>query len=377
MGMDEFKAGTCPAFWRFRMGKTVVVAMSGGVDSSASAAILKQQGYSVIGMTLNVWPSERENLKGARTCCSITDVDDARRVCYKLQIPHYVLNMQEVFHRDVIDYFLNEYLKGRTPNPCIACNAHVKFDALMKKAESIGADYVATGHYATIVKTESGELALKRSVDLHKDQTYVLYMLGQEQLSHLLLPCGGHEKPEVRRIAEQCGLPNFKKPDSEDLCFIGKDGYAGFIRKNCASLAKPGKIVDKAGHVLGEHDGVYNFTIGQHKGLGKYSQEKLFVTAIDAASSTVTVGPNEELYSKSMLLTDMSYTLKSWIFDGPVGVKIRYSAKEAPATVSETENGVEVHFEQPQRAVTPGQAAVFYRDDLLLGGGVIDRALPD
>lgn len=346
--------------------------MSGGVDSSAAAALLIEQGYDVTGVTLNVWPSESSGLACSRTCCSITDVDDARHVCNKLGIPHYVLNMRDIFRRDVIDYFVGEYMKGRTPNPCIACNAHVKFEALMQKAEQLGADYVATGHYATIVKTPCGELALKRSKDTHKDQTYVLYMLGQEQLSKLLLPCGCYEKTEIRAVAERYALPNFKKPDSQDLCFVGPEGYAGFIRNNCASLARPGSIVRKNGEVLGRHNGIYNFTIGQHKGLGSLSNDKLFVTAIDAESATVYVGENEELMCGAMLVSDLRYMLKSLMRDGVrVGVKIRYSAKEADAVLHIDSDKATVIFDEPQRAVTPGQAAVFYKDGIVLGGGVI------
>lgn len=358
------------------MGKKVIVAMSGGVDSSAAAALLLEQGYEVIGVTLNVWASEESKIACTRTCCSITDVDDARHVCYKLKIPHYVLNMRDIFKRDVIDYFFDEYMKGRTPNPCIACNAHVKFDAMMKKAMELGADYIATGHYASVVRTEEGELALKRSKDAHKDQTYVLYMLGQEQLSRLLLPCGGYVKPQIREVAERYGLPNFKKPDSQDLCFVGEEGYAGFIRNNCSALARPGNVIDKSGNIIGQHDGIYNFTVGQHKGLGKYSSDKLFVTEIDAETATVYVGHNEDLMNTGMLVGNLKFMLKSRLYDGAhVGVKIRYSAKEAPATIHIDGETATVQFDESQRAVTPGQAAVFYNDDIVLGGGVIIEPL--
>ena len=358
------------------MGKKVISAMSGGVDSSAATALLIEQGYEVTGVTLNVWPSEQSGLSCSRTCCSITDVDDARHVCNKLGIPHYVLNMQDIFRRDVIDYFFAEYMKGRTPNPCIACNEHVKFDAMMKKAEQLGADYVATGHYATLIKTPEGELALKRSKDTHKDQTYVLYMLSQKQLSKLLLPCGGYTKPEVRAVAERYGLPNFKKPDSQDLCFVGPEGYAGFIRNNCAELARPGNIIGKNGETIGRHDGIYNFTVGQHKGLGSFSSDKLFVTAIDAETATVYAGESEDLFSSSMLVDNLRYMLRGKMTDGArVGVKIRYSAKEAEAVLHIDGDNATVIFDESQRAITPGQAAVFYQDGIVLGGGVIVRAL--
>lgn len=356
--------------------KTVVAAMSGGVDSSAAAALLKEQGYRVIGITLNVWPSEESKLKCAKTCCSITDVDDARHVCNKLEIPHYVLNMRDIFKENVIDYFVGEYVRGRTPNPCIACNAHVKFSALMKRAEEIGADYVATGHYATILKDEpTGEYSLLRSKDTHKDQTYVLYMLSQQQLSHILMPCGGFKKEEVRRIAKKYDLPTFQKAESQDLCFIGPEGYAGFIRNNCSEMTRPGKVVDKNGKILGEHDGIYNFTIGQRKGLGKYTNQRSFVTAIDAASATVYLGGNEDLFQDEMIVENMSYMLSGRITDGcEANVKIRYNSPEAPAKIDFLDGGrLHVKFLQPQRAITPGQAAVFYRDDIVLGGGIITK----
>jgi tRNA-specific 2-thiouridylase len=360
------------------MTKTVVAAMSGGVDSSAAAALLKEQGYNVIGITLNVWPSERSGLTCTKSCCSITDVDDARRVCSKLDIPHYVLNMQDIFKEKVIDYFVSEYLKGRTPNPCIACNEYIKFDLLMNKAEALGADYVATGHYAEVASDiKTGELCLKRSKDTKKDQTYVLYTLNQRQLSHLLLPCGGYTKPEIRKIAFDCGLPTFQKADSQDICFIGEEGYKGFIKNylnlNEDSFSRPGNMMNKEGKVLGRHDGVFNFTIGQRKGLGKYTNESSYVTAIDAQSATVYLGKNEDLFSKTLTVNEMHYMLRDRLIAGAeVNVKIRYSAPEAEALI-EKANGdtLTVVFKTPQRAITAGQAAVFYKDDLLLGGGTI------
>ena len=361
------------------MSKTVIAAMSGGVDSSVAAALLKEQGYNVIGITLNVWPSERSGLSYTKSCCSITDVDDARRVCNKLNIPHYILNMQDIFKTKVIDYFVSEYLQGRTPNPCIACNEHIKFDALMSKAESLGADYVATGHYAEIAKDAlTNELCLKRSKDTKKDQTYVLYTLNQKQLSHLLLPCGGYTKQEIRKIAFDNEIPTFQKPDSQDICFIGEEGYKEFI-KNYLSLhggalvAKPGKVVDKNGKVLGQHDGVFNFTIGQRKGLGKYTNESSFVTAIDAESATVYLGKDEDLFTSTLVVTDMHYMLIGRIIkDAVLNVKIRYSAAEAEALITQVNgNTIQVEFKTPQRAITSGQAAVFYQNDILLGGGTI------
>lgn len=357
------------------MNKTVIAAMSGGVDSSAAAALLKEQGYDVIGITLNVWP--REGVACAKTCCSITDVDDARMVCAKLGIPHYVLNMRDLFKEKVIDYFVGEYMQGRTPNPCIACNAHVKFEALLNRAKELGADYIATGHYARITHDGStDEYRLRRSADSHKDQTYVLYMLTQQKLAHILLPCGGYTKPEIRKIAEKTGLPTFQKADSQDLCFIGEEGYAGFIHANCSTMARPGNVVDTAGNLRGRHNGIYNFTIGQHKGLGKYTNEKLFVTKIDAATAEVTIGPSEELFRTTMVVDSVNTILTGRLTDGShVMVKIRYSAPEAGAVVKPLDDGkLLVTFDTPQRAITPGQAAVFYEGDSVIGGGTIISA---
>lgn len=359
------------------MKERVVAAMSGGVDSSVAAALLLEQGYDVIGVTLNVWPSEN-SCPGAKSCCSQTDVDDARHVCQVLGIPHYVLNMRELFREKVIDYFVREYLKGGTPNPCIACNATIKFGALLYKARELGAVAVATGHYARLYKEESsGELCLRRSADTHKDQTYVLYPLSQEQLGALLLPCGGMDKAAVREAARVRGLPTFQKAESQDICFIGPEGYKTFIRGYCDEygITPPprGPVVDTAGHVLGEHEGVYHFTVGQRKGLGKYTNERSFVTCIEPETATVVLGREEDLYSREFFVEHVNVMLHSRLKTGAlVGVKIRYSAPEAQAELTFLEDGrVRVVFDAPQKSVTRGQAAVFYQDDLLLGGGTI------
>lgn len=349
--------------------------MSGGVDSSVAAALLLEQGYDVIGVTLNVWP-EKES-PGARTCCSQTDVDDARRVCRVLGIPHYVFNVRDVFRETVIDYFVREYLAGATPNPCVACNEKVKFGELLSRARALGASFIATGHYARPASV-GGRLSLRRAADAAKDQTYVLYRLSQDQLSALLLPCGGMTKAEVRAKAEALGLPTSMKRESQDICFIGPEGYAEFIRGYCAQrgigLPGPGHVVDREGRVLGGHDGVFGFTVGQRKGLGRYTNVRSFVTKIDAASGTVTLGGEQDLMSAGMTVCSVNAILPERLSDGAqVGVKIRYSAPEARATVRRLDGGrMAVSFASPQRAVTRGQAAVFYDGDLLLGGGVIE-----
>lgn len=357
-------------------GKTVLAAMSGGMDSSAAAALLQEQGARVIGITLSVWPGE-DTLAGARSCCSITDVDDARAVCAVRGIPHYVLNTQELFRKQVIDYFTAEYLRGRTPNPCIACNAFVKFAAMLQKADELQADYIATGHYAR-VGLENGVWHLRRGFDAHKDQSYVLYMLGQRALARILFPCGGYKKPQLRQEAQRLGLPTFQKAESQDLCFIGPQGYTAFLRENCAGLTRPGDIVNAAGDVLGRHQGVYLYTIGQHRGLGAFSGRKLFVTGIDAASARVVVGEEDTLFSREAEIEGVCRVREGVLADGArVLAKIRYAAAAVPATVSAMPDGrLHVRFDVPQRAVTPGQAAVFYDGDDVLGGGTIARALP-
>ncbi len=354
-------------------GKTVLVAMSGGVDSSVAAALLKKQGANVIGITLSVWPED--SMACARSCCSVTDVDDARAVCSVLQIPHYVLDMQDAFQHEVIDYFTSEYLRGRTPNPCIACNEHIKFAAMFRKADELRADYIATGHYAHVMHRPEG-FRLTRAVDTHKDQTYVLYMFGQKELQRILFPCADYEKPQIRALAKEFGLPTFQKPDSQDLCFIGQQGYAAFLRENCAGLTRPGEIINEAGKVIGHHEGVYLFTVGQHKGLGAFSEEKLYVTAIDAEHAIVHVGKSDALFSTGALLENLSETFDNALCDGTsIEVKIRYSAPAVPALFTHTKEGPAVVFNRPQRAVTPGQAAVFYQNDTVLGGGTIQKAL--
>jgi len=360
------------------MNKKVMVGMSGGVDSSVAAAILKKEGYEVIGVTLQIWPDDLPGPQPEGGCCSLSAVEDARMVAFQLDIPYYVLNFQDIFEKNVINYFVDEYTKGRTPNPCIACNRYVKFDAMLKKALSMGIDYIATGHYARIEHDQStGRYLLKRSVTDKKDQTYALYNMKQYQLERTLFPIGNYNKETVRKIAEQLGFVVADKPDSQEICFVTDNNYAGFISSKLKEPMQPGYFVDTEGNILGEHKGIYNYTIGQRKGLGISLGKPMYVVKIDAENNTVVLGESGKEYSHGLIATDLN-----WIAFGRLEsprkamAKIRYSAKESEAVISPLENDkVKVEFTYPQRAVTPGQAVVFYEGDIVLGGGMIEEKI--
>jgi len=352
--------------------KKVLIAMSGGVDSSVSAALLKEQGYEVIGATMQIWQTEEEEER-ENGCCSLTAVNDARRVADKLGIPYYVLNFRDIFREKVIEYFIREYQAGRTPNPCIVCNKEVKFEALLDKAISMGIDYIATGHYAQ-VESKDGRYLLKKSVSQTKDQTYALYNLTQSQLSKTLFPVGSYDKNKVREIAEKYDLGVASKPDSQEICFVEDNDYGKFISEHTDSEMAPGEIVDTQGNILGKHNGIFNYTVGQRKGLGIPSNSPLYVIEIDIEKNQVVVGNDDETFSNRLISRDLNWiAIDNLTEEMSVKAKIRYGAQEAPAIIRPLEDGrVKVVFDTPQRAITPGQSVVFYDGEYVVGGGVID-----
>lgn len=351
----------------------VIAAMSGGVDSSVAALLLKAQGYEVTGITMQLWPGDDAE---AGQCCSLDAVADARRVAWKLGIPHYVFNFRDEFKSQVIDYFCREYLGGRTPNPCIACNRHLKFGLLLNKALAMEADFIATGHYARIVKDEiRGLYMLLDGLDRSKDQGYALYGLTQHQLEHTLFPLGTYTKEMVRKLAEQAGLPVSGKADSQDLCFVAAGRYGHFVEQYGAG-GRAGTFRLTDGQDLGMHKGIHHYTIGQRKGLGLALGYPAYVTAIDPETHTVWVGENRELFHKTLTAENLHY-ISGIPFAGPrkVAAKIRYAAKKVPALATPLEGRkMLVEFNTPQRAITPGQAVVFYDGDQILGGGTIHSA---
>jgi len=349
--------------------------MSGGVDSSVAAALLLEQGYDVVGVTMRLWTEEDpEAPRHHRRCCSVEDTDDARAACDRLGVPHYVLNFEREFAAGVVDRFVGEYARGRTPNPCLACNDRVKFRPLLEHALALGAGYLATGHYVRLRKNGHG-FEMRRAADPAKDQSYVLYTLGQRELSRTLFPLGEHVKHEVRAIARRHGLPNADKPDSADICFIPGGDYRSFVAERVKSRA--GAIVDTAGNRVGRHAGIVNYTVGQRRGLpARGGGEPLFVIGVDAAADEVVVGPREELMAPGLIAEELSFVSG----EAPEGrfraaARIRYRSEPAPATVTLSGGAAEVRFDSPQRAVTPGQAVVLYDGALLLGGGTIVRAV--
>nr|WP_294491511.1 tRNA 2-thiouridine(34) synthase MnmA [uncultured Mediterraneibacter sp.] len=352
----------------------VVVGMSGGVDSSVAAHLLKQQGHEVIGVTMQIWQDEDIcSLEENGGCCGQSAVNDARRVASSLEIPYYVMNFKKEFRENVIDYFTEEYLSGRTPNPCIACNRYVKWEALLNRSMAIGADYIATGHYARVEQLENGRYALRRSSTLAKDQTYALYNLTQEQLKRTLMPVGAYSKDEIRSIAAEIGLLVADKPDSQDICFVPDGDYASFIKENTDQQIRPGNFVSPEGKVLGQHKGIIHYTVGQRKGLGLALGYPAFVLEIRPESNEIVVGTYEESLTNVVRAEHVNFmSVETLTEPKRVFAKIRYNHKGAWCTVEKDgKDSIVCCFEEPQRAVTPGQALVLYDGDYVLGGGTI------
>ena len=348
--------------------KTVVIGMSGGVDSSIAAYLLREQGYRVIGVTMQIWQDKKES------CSGLQAVEDAKMVADKLGIPHYVLDFREEFKARVMDYFVEEYLQGRTPNPCNVCNRYIKWEALLDRCREFGADFVATGHYAQIKQLPNGRYVIKNSVTSLKDQTYALYNLTQEQLSRTLMPVGAYTKDQIRAIAERLELPIANKKDSQDICFIPDGDYSAFLEREAADrLPGKGKFVNKEGKVLGEHKGVTHYTIGQRRGLQIAAGHRIFVTNLCPEQNEVVLGEHEELFSTELYCDKCNWMAVEDI-KAPYRCmgKIRYAHKGTPCVVEPANDGrMKVTFDEPVRAITPGQSVVFYEEDYVLGGGSI------
>jgi tRNA-specific 2-thiouridylase len=360
------------------MKKRVVVCMSGGVDSSVAAALLVEQGYDVIGVTLNVWPKNTpaEALERPDACCSLSAVEDARRIAAQLAIPHYVLNVRDIFQRTVIDNFIAEYRRGRTPNPCVRCNEHIKFEAVLHRVHGMEVDYVATGHYVRLHRdAATGRYVLRRAVDQQKDQSYVLSVLSQELLARSLFPLGELTKAEVRALARERGMLVANKPESQDICFVAAGSYRDFLRRQEPAVATPGPILDRSGRLVGQHEGIAFYTIGQRKGLRIAADQPRYVIAIDAERHALIVGDADDLLATTVEVEQFNLVALPAL-DGPVPVqaKARYRMPEEAATLEPGPEGrAIVRFARPQRALTPGQALTCYDGDVVVGGGTIAR----
>jgi tRNA-uridine 2-sulfurtransferase len=357
-------------------GKRVVVAMSGGVDSSVTAALLKEQGYEVIGISLQLWDHSRDRTEGPTGgCCSLDDLHDARRVAEQIGIPFYVVNAEEEFRRLVVDDFVSEYFSGRTPNPCTRCNERVKFGLLLERARELGSELLATGHYARTVRDEGGRYRLLTGLDGNKDQSYFLFTLNQEQLSRTLFPVGGLTKPEVRALAQRFALRTAAKGESQEVCFIPDDDYVRFLEEEREPGLLSGAIVDLAGNVLGHHQGIYRYTVGQRRGLGIAHPHPLHVLGVNVASREVIVGPKDQLPQEGLTATDVNWIVPPETQTLETFCRIRYRHRPVPCVVTPLPSGgAEVRFVTPEPGVTPGQAVVFYDGETVLGGGWISGA---
>lgn len=357
------------------MSRKVVVGMSGGVDSSVAAWLLKEQGYDVIGVTMQIWQDEDTDIQEAEGgCCGLSAVEDARRVAMDIGIPYYVMNFKKEFRNNVMDYFVEEYVEGRTPNPCIACNRYVKWESLLRRSIAIGADYIATGHYAQIERLSNGRYALKTSVTAQKDQTYALYNLTQDQLARTLMPVGSYCKDEIRRLAGNLGLLVAHKPDSQEICFIPDHDHAHFIEEYTGRQMPEGNFVDLEGNVLGRHKGISRYTIGQRKGLDLSMGHPVFVVKIRSQTNEVVIGEGKDVFTNVLRCNKLNWMAVDGLHGEEMEflAKIRYSHKGAPCTVREIGPDLaECVFHEPVRAVTPGQAVVFYQGDYVAGGGTI------
>lgn len=356
------------------MNKKAVIAMSGGVDSSVAAYLISEQGYECIGATMKLYNNEDIGISKKHTCCSVEDIDDARSVAFSLDIPYYVFNFSSLFKETVIDKFIQAYENGATPNPCIDCNRFLKFEKLFLRAKEIEYDYVVTGHYARIeYDSVKNRYLLKKAVDNTKDQSYVLYCMTQEQLKHTLFPLGSMQKNEVRKIAEANGFINADKHDSQDICFVQDKKYYDFIEQYTGKIYPEGDFIDLNGNVLGKHKGIIRYTVGQRKGLGLSLSSPVYVLSVNPEKNTVTIGKEEDLYTKTLIAKNINLISEKRLVD-PVRLKakVRYQHPEQWATVCQTDdNTLKIDFDEPQRAVTKGQAVVLYDNDIVVGGGVI------